>query len=312
MNDQMKYGESSVSALRVPAIAFRPRKAFTLVELLVVIFIISVLIALLLPALAAAHREAQAAVCANNERQIYMSYAEYATENEGFCPPYYVGWTNPFDNTDPRLWDWANVPYLTNKPLINVHERYAPDYTHSDVYYHLPKVYICPVAADLDPTDMDLQYSDGSFAIPSYLPNLDFYVNQNTNIWYDPRLETPFQEYPHQRPVLDPSSAALISEINTPYQENATGTVPYTGWQGSMSGWWAFGQEVELKSLDPYWRLGFFHGSANPPWANDPLYNASEVGSEANTVFFDGHVAPQNYLELTGSSGRPGSLWPAG
>ena len=48
MNDRMKYGESSVSALRVPAVAFRTRKAFTLVELLVVILIISVLIALLL------------------------------------------------------------------------------------------------------------------------------------------------------------------------------------------------------------------------------------------------------------------------
>ena len=89
MNDKVSCDESNVSVLRVPAIAFRPRKAFTLVELLVVILIISVLIALLLPALAAAHRLANTVLCANNQRQIYLSYAEYAIDNAVFRHHYH-------------------------------------------------------------------------------------------------------------------------------------------------------------------------------------------------------------------------------
>jgi prepilin-type N-terminal cleavage/methylation domain-containing protein/prepilin-type processing-associated H-X9-DG protein len=63
------------------------RKAFTLLELLVVIAVITLLLGILMPALSTAKSQAKAAVCQSNLRQLTLANTGYATENEAYYVP---------------------------------------------------------------------------------------------------------------------------------------------------------------------------------------------------------------------------------
>ncbi len=60
------------------------RRAFTLIELLIVIAIIAVLITILAPALQIAKEQATGAVCLCNQRGLAQAWVQYAEDNKGY------------------------------------------------------------------------------------------------------------------------------------------------------------------------------------------------------------------------------------
>ena len=76
----------------------RHRRAFTLIELLVVIAIISILVAMLLPALQSAREAGRKAFCRNNLKQWGLGITMYVSDYGGWFPPDQVSasWDNTF------------------------------------------------------------------------------------------------------------------------------------------------------------------------------------------------------------------------
>lgn len=120
----------------------RRSRAFTLIELLMVVAIIAMLLALLLPALRTARNQARAAVCQTNLGQWSSVMALYTEENEGLLPAYSGG----------ALW-FLRGPYLAkgdpNRPGV------FQDIRAKDIA-------CCPMAVKIsdDPTR-------GTFTVPS-------------------------------------------------------------------------------------------------------------------------------------------------
>ena len=91
------------------------RAAFTLAELLIVIAIIGVLIAILLPSLAAARRSANAAKCLAAMRDIGLAFQQYAQDNKRAFPvvEYSPGAASLIPNSSPRRpWQDFLIKYL--------------------------------------------------------------------------------------------------------------------------------------------------------------------------------------------------------
>ena len=155
---------------RVLAHQTSPSRAFTLIEMLVVIAVIGILAAMLLPVLAGAKRRAYQATCLSNFRQVGVALHMYVDENSDWLPP------GPVDmNTSPNALAQSQGPDYGSDAQF---KRWLPYYLATALSLPSPntlgnstnqvKVFICPSYEHQMP---------GNSVNGSYLPESDNFMH---------------------------------------------------------------------------------------------------------------------------------------
>jgi len=272
------------------------RRAFTLVELLVVIGIIALLIGILMPALGKARRSAATVQCASNMRQIASAMLMYINANKGVHMPSQI---NP-DTASGYVngWWWPNE--LVRGKYINAPSAYqAQGQSPNNKVFNKTNVFRCPEGFDEDdalmggsttviaPTDSlnnrfvignDAQCAADGFGIPS---------------WYqlNSRATQPGSgEYPQGEKTcpfvwFDGANTPLATGLQMPSFRRKLSMVKKAA-EFVMVVEAANGNWVDQKASSVYpntllKRIGARHGKKSANGAN----------AWTNLAFFDGHVA---------------------
>ncbi|MEM0913039.1 MAG: type II secretion system protein [Planctomycetota bacterium] len=115
----------------IPLSSLRPARAFTLIEVLVVLGVIAILVLILMPVLAGSRSEAKRVECLSHLRSLHVGFELYAADHDGWVP----------DEDSPYTWDALIQPYIAEEREYvwacpedddNFYEDYATSYEIRD------------------------------------------------------------------------------------------------------------------------------------------------------------------------------------
>lgn len=264
-------------------------RAFTLVELLVVIGIIGLLISILLPALNRAREQARTVKCSSNMRQIYQYTMMYVQDNRGMLP------------VPPSVLDGA--PPTTTYPLAFYFSGGATNLAQADfsqgtlVEYMSTSIdarrqlFTCP--SDMNGAGTSALGTTTTVVIGNFSYSFNGMLNWSftgvsgssiPNYWgkHTPGVVDPngkyFQAVKMSR-IMHPASKIFIIEEQSPNDA----LFQYTSGTGTISnpyGWTSY-STADLP--------GCRHGNGRYPKGPPPYTSADGNDGIANYIFADGH-----------------------
>lgn len=247
---------------------------FTLVELLVVIAVISVLAALLLPALAQARATAIQTVCLNNLRQVQLAWQFYSEDNKGLLVingedsdansiiPSWVNGVMGHDDSDSEIMRRRS----TNSALLVASKDalFAP-------YISTFKTYKCPADRSKVTVKGSRQPRVRSYSMNLYAGYwlMRMERDERTGVWTD-RVST------------------LSTELNPDFRNTTAGIMDLP-----LSKWWVLIEPHEDSIYGP----AFFHLVENNNWWGS--LPASRHRRSAVLSFADGHAESHRWMDAT-------------
>jgi prepilin-type processing-associated H-X9-DG protein/prepilin-type N-terminal cleavage/methylation domain-containing protein len=272
----------------------RPDNAggFTLVELLVVIGIIALLVAILLPALGKARRQAQTASCMSNLRQVGLAMRMYASDHKGWLPLIRggPGWQGPF-------W-YIPLSKYVGKDLSKFNTLATwSDFKAEDIQGVFKT---CPAYEQIDPENwrpgygMNWQLYRGTKVAPK--GSVYLAANDEVNTFITPDDASPGQKYRigtlKLESIYKPTERILVADaadnwIATEPSSDRRTTLTYDFARSTNPVYAAFGG---FSGGHPY-RHGGFAKDCDPS-AKSPTMSRAR----ANYLFCDGHVESLDYV----------------
>ena len=273
------------------------RNAFTLIELLVVISIIALLIALLLPALAAAKEDANAIICSNNLRQMAVAIQEYQDSWRGSRFPYghdaasgeLEGWVLPLapyftsshkqSSTTGYQIDFAKIESVIicpdTPPLPNVQSLSQSVQWTGQI--HQPYYWVLDAADSVQWKQSQLQYWQGSYGFNAWLYGFGpaavaTPTGEANDFWANPSKSPPANYWP-----------------------NNISSVPASAVPAFGDAFWVDGAPLEntyATPADVNYATGHWAVPANSiPFSGDiERWAMARHGNGINMAFMDGHV----------------------
>jgi prepilin-type N-terminal cleavage/methylation domain-containing protein len=261
---------------------------FTLIELLVVISIIAILIALLLPALAAARQQAILVMCQSNMQQTYTASVEYATENQGWFPP----------STGDVADQWGHTNYAPADQAAASTQVYGFQWNQTEIYGPILSPYMNgpsdDAATGADPmsnfnandTAMDCDAILTNLAGDQTMPNGQINPFQYTfGYGMPPEGSTTPPKYGVLKQVDLATAAMLPGSVPSNVQFLFTCSTVTAGDStfplslGAIPDYWGF--------ANSYGNFGQVHGM---PWVSKPGVGSGVGGSVMNVMTLDGGI----------------------